>query len=103
MCREEPRAQRLRLGLGVGLLVPPTLRPSLEANKSISTFHTHIHRGIHTQFSNSPKAYLRNLFPEGGAGVRVCGMDVVLEDQLLLLDFFLRHFLLIDFCFQKIL
>lgn len=35
--------------------------------------------------------------------MRVCGMDVVLEDQLLLSDFFFRHFLLIDFCFQKIL
>lgn len=38
-----------------------------------------------------------------GAGRRVHGMDAILEAQLLLLDFFLRHFLLIDFCFQKIL
>lgn len=41
-----------------------------------------------TQFSNSLKAFLRNIFPEVGGGgvarVRVYGMDAVLEDQLLL-------------------
>lgn len=43
----------------------------------------------HTEFSTSLKAFLRNTFPEvGGAGERVCGMDAVLEGQLLLSDFF---------------
>ena len=54
--------------------------------------HTRTHTHTHThRVSKFAQSIFKKYFPwGGGAGVRVCGMDTVLEGQLLLLDFFFK-------------